>query len=42
MTEKINFVDLFSGCGGLLDGFLQSGCFQHVASVEWEKHLLKH
>lgn len=37
MERKINFIDLFSGCGGLLDGFLQSGVFNHVASVEWEK-----
>ena len=37
MGKKIKFIDLFSGCGGLLDGFLQSGLFQHVASVEWEK-----
>ena len=35
--SKIRFIDLFSGCGGLLDGFLQSGLFEHVASVEWEK-----
>ena len=35
--NKIRFIDLFSGCGGLLDGFLQSGIFEHVASVEWEK-----
>lgn len=37
MAKRINFIDLFSGCGGLLDGFLQSGKFEHVASVEWEK-----
>ena len=37
MAKRISFIDLFSGCGGLLDGFLQSGRFEHVASVEWEK-----
>ena len=37
MENKINFIDLFSGCGGLLDGFLQSNKFSHIASVEWEK-----
>lgn len=32
-----NIIDLFSGCGGLLDGFLQSGLYYPVSSVEWEK-----
>lgn len=35
--KKYNVIDLFSGCGGLLDGFLQTGRFEHIASVEWEK-----
>lgn len=35
--EKIKFIDLFAGCGGLFDGFMQSGKYQPVASVEWEK-----
>lgn len=35
--KKINFIDLFSGCGGLLDGFMQSGKYNDLASVEWEK-----
>lgn len=30
-------IDLFAGCGGLLDGFLQTGRYQDVASVEWLK-----
>lgn len=33
----MNIIDLFSGCGGLLDGFLQSGHYSHIASVEWDK-----
>ncbi len=36
--EKLNLIDLFSGCGGLLDGFLQSGHFNAVAGIEWEKY----
>lgn len=34
--KKYNIIDLFSGCGGLLDGFLQSNLYNPVASVEWE------
>ena len=35
--KKIKFIDLFAGCGGLFDGFMQSGMYEPVASVEWEK-----
>lgn len=34
---KIKVVDLFSGAGGLLEGFMQSGIYEPQASVEWEK-----
>lgn len=37
MDKKYNLVDLFAGCGGLLDGFLQTGKYTEVASVEWLK-----
>ncbi len=37
MPKKYNFIDLFAGCGGLLDGFMQSGVCNPIASVEWEK-----
>lgn len=34
---KYKFIDLFAGCGGLEDGFLQSGMYTDVAAVEWLK-----
>lgn len=37
MNKKYNVIDLFSGCGGLLDGFLQTEKYNEIASVEWLK-----
>lgn len=34
---KYKFIDLFAGCGGLEDGFLQTGKYADVAAVEWLK-----
>lgn len=34
---KYKFIDLFAGCGGLEDGFLQSGMYMDIAAVEWLK-----
>lgn len=35
--SKLNSIDLFAGCGGLMDGFEQSMHYETVAAVEWEK-----
>lgn len=36
--KKYNTIDLFCGCGGLLDGFMQEGSYNTLACVEWEKY----
>ncbi len=35
--KKYKVIDLFSGAGGLLEGFMQTGKYIPKASVEWEK-----
>lgn len=35
--SKIKTIDLFAGCGGLMEGFEQSGHYHTIAAVEWEK-----
>lgn len=36
VKKKIKMLDLFAGCGGLTDGFMQTLCFTDVAAVEWK------
>lgn len=37
MKNKIKTIDLFAGCGGLMDGFEKTGIYETLAGVEWEK-----
>lgn len=41
MKDKITFIDLFAGCGGLSEGFLQSGKYEALAHVEWEMPMVE-
>lgn len=38
--KKYTFIDLFAGCGGLSEGFLQTGRYEALAHVEWEKPMV--
>ena len=33
----VNTIDLFAGCGGLTEGFKQTGHYNTIACVEWDK-----
>lgn len=38
--KKLNYIDLFAGCGGLSDGFEATNKYNILAAVEWEKRPL--
>lgn len=38
--KKYTVIDLFSGAGGLSEGFYQTGSFDFIAHVEWEKPMV--
>ena len=40
LKKKYTFIDLFAGCGGLSEGFLQTGRFEALAHVEREKPMV--
>ncbi len=38
--KKINTIDLFAGCGGFSEGFMQTNRFNFLAHIEWEKPMV--
>ena len=38
--KRFTCIDLFAGAGGLSEGFLQTGRFDFLAHVEWEKPMI--
>lgn len=40
-SNKLTTVDLFSGCGGLIEGFEMSGLFSTIGAVEWDNPSLQ-
>lgn len=36
-NKKFKTIDLFAGCGGLMDGFEESNLYSTLGAVEWEK-----
>ena len=40
-NKKITAIDLFSGAGGLSEGFLQTGKYEFLSHVEWETPMVE-
>ena len=38
--KKLTCLDLFCGAGGLSEGFLETGKFDFLGHVEWEKPMV--
>jgi len=38
---KLNIIDLFCGCGGLTEGFLQTKRFNTLAFIDWDFHSMR-
>lgn len=38
--KQYTFIDIFAGCGGLSEGFLQTGMYEGLAHVEWESPMV--